>query len=387
MLEILHIASFSGNIGDNANHKGFRQKLEKAIDRTDINYTELEIRKFYQNYNEEDKCRFDIDFLKIANKSDYVIIGGGNFFEIWIESSETGTTIDISKEIIDKINTPILFFGLGFDPYKGVPVGNIAKFKNFIDNIINQGIHTVSVRNDGSIKHIKKYLGENYLTYINHVPDGGFFLQIEEKGTEVLNLKSRYIAINIAKDMSDLRFLKMDNGIDYETFIFKFYSLVDKFLINNNEIDIVFVPHIYSDLEAIYDVLSKLKDKHKRNRVSVAPLLHGDGSEQIIFNIYKNAELALGMRFHTNVCSIGLNTPTIGLVSYPKLYDLYEELGLLDRLVHVNMGGFPNKLYEMIIDSLKNKKQIEKRYQKLQTSLELDISCFFEKMDLTKLKN
>ena len=41
------------------------------------------------------------------------------------------------------------------------------------------------------------------------------------------------------------------------------------------------------------------------------------------------------MRFHANVCPIGLGTPTIGLVNYPQVKLLYEELNLENRFVDV----------------------------------------------------
>ena len=46
-LRILHVASFSGNIGDNASHMGLRKVLSILIDNPEI--TELEIRDYYCN--------------------------------------------------------------------------------------------------------------------------------------------------------------------------------------------------------------------------------------------------------------------------------------------------------------------------------------------------
>jgi polysaccharide pyruvyl transferase WcaK-like protein len=380
MTKILHIASFSGNIGDNANHNGLRHQLEKFLKNDGISYTELEIRKFYQNYSRPDKLRFDDAFAQLANEHDLVIIGGGNFFEIWIESSQTGTTIDISPSTIDKIDTPMFFFGLGFDPYKGIPEGNIEKFKRFIDKLAEKKRHTITVRNDGSSKHIEKYLGKEYLKKIKKIPDGGFFLQIENPSPETFNIKSRFVAINVAKDMADLRFQKMGDGITYETFVSRFAKTLDAFLTTHTDMEIVFVPHIYSDIDAIFDVLDRMEDIHRRNRISVAPLLHGKGSEQIVFDIYRKAEFSMGMRFHTNVCSIGLNTPTIGLISYPKLKDLYEEVGMPDRTVTVNRKNFEKRLIEKMEATLLSKQDLEKRYSVVKKDLEKEIESLLSEI-------
>lgn len=369
-MKILHVASFNGNIGDNANHNGLRNRIAKVTGNSDIAYTELEIRKFYQNYKKPDRLKFDENFADLANRHDLVIIGGGNFFEIWIDSSSTGTTIDMPPEAVDKIETPIFFFGLGFDPYKGVKEENVEKFKRFIDRINGRQIHTLTVRNDGSAKHIKKYLGEEYTEIIQSVPDGGFFVELKDDERKILNVEKKYIALNIAKDMADLRFKRSNGGIDYETFISRSASIFEEFLKNHPDHELVLVPHIYSDLEAIHDFMLEMDDLTRRTRVSVAPLLHGAGSELIIFDIYKSAEIAAGMRFHTNVCSIGLYTPTIGLVSYPKLFDLYEELNMPDRVVTVNRSGFERDLQNKMEETLSEKNALKRRYQAKKSELE-----------------
>ncbi len=369
MIKILHVASFNGNVGDNANHNGLRSLLKRQFD-DELSYTELEIRKFYQNYSRADKLRFDESFAKLANEHDMVIIGGGNFFEIWIDSSSTGTTIDMAPHIVDMIETPIFFFGLGFDPYKGAPKANIEKFKRFVDQIYAAKIHTITVRNDGSAKHVRNLLGEEYTKKIEPIPDGGFFIEESSLYKDPLKLKKSYIAVNIAKDMSDLRFNPADNGIDYKTFISELAGVLEDFLSRNEDMELLLIPHIYSDLDAIYDLMAEMEDLYRRNRITVAPLLHGEGSEKTIFSLYKEAVFAMGMRFHTNACSIGLNTPTIALCTYPNLYDLYEELDLLDQIVIVNRPGFQKNLAKQMQNSMKNVASIKKRYLEIRQRLE-----------------
>ena len=92
-LNILHIASFTGNIGDNANHLGFRGWFERVAE-ADVIWTELEIREFYW------KNRFwDRSFVEYANGFNLIIIGGGNYFELWVDKSPTGTSIEIEPDL------------------------------------------------------------------------------------------------------------------------------------------------------------------------------------------------------------------------------------------------------------------------------------------------
>ena len=76
-LRILHLASFSGNIGDNANHMGFRPWFAKQVGR-EVAWSNCEIREFYWK-----ERAFDTDFVALANSYDALVIGGGNYFELW----------------------------------------------------------------------------------------------------------------------------------------------------------------------------------------------------------------------------------------------------------------------------------------------------------------
>ena len=90
MINILHVASFMGNIGDNANHQGFYNQLRSQIG--DFKITQFEIRETFWGTSS-----FNHDFANKCNAHDLVIFGGGNFFELWVDHSETGCSININK--------------------------------------------------------------------------------------------------------------------------------------------------------------------------------------------------------------------------------------------------------------------------------------------------
>ena len=172
-LRVLHIASFIGNVGDNANHKGSGFLRNQLLD-YEFEITRKEIREFYWKewiFNSE-------DFVKEANSYDLVMIGGGNYFELWVENSKTGTSIDLDLEYLKKINTPILFYSLGCDLGQGVSQANVDKFRIFMDYLTNSGKYFVSVRNDGSLENIKKIYADRYKNKISEIPDGGFFTNV-----------------------------------------------------------------------------------------------------------------------------------------------------------------------------------------------------------------
>lgn len=365
IIKTLHLASFDGNIGDNANHDGFYKYL-KQNKTLKFKIDELEIREFYWK-----KKYFDKQFVDLVNSYDLLIIGGGNYFELWVENSPTGTSISIELELLEKIKTPILFNALGVDPGQGASEENIQKFRNFLDLLIKRK-DFISIRNDGARKAILEYVGEKYLDNIHHTVDAGFFADIPEP-SEYYKSKN-YIAINVAYDMQDVRF----ENITYEDFLKTFKNFIDKFLKENTNYEIVFVPHIYRDLTFITDLLNILDDETRRRRVSVAPLLHGKNSFKEVMSIYKGAGIVLANRFHANVCSIGMNKPTIGLSNYRQIKELYSELDNCN-IVNIGVVNFDKKLLKLCSLSSNLLKHPLKEINEIYTSNSKKLNNFLNK--------
>ena len=98
-----HLASFQGNIGDIASQRAFRAWFESLFPDFEITWQNLEIRKFFRNTNYKWK-----KMQKELTNSDCLIIGGGNFLELWPENSPTGTSLPFSIPEIESITIPIL---------------------------------------------------------------------------------------------------------------------------------------------------------------------------------------------------------------------------------------------------------------------------------------
>lgn len=343
MKKILHIASFTGNIGDNANHLGFEYALKKVHSQK-LNFTRIEIRRMYENYNYDDKLSFDDEFIEIINSFDLLVIGGGNFFELWLERSATGTTINLSETQLQKIKIPILFNALGVDSYKGYSENTLSKFKEFISYCTNRRNTYLSIRNDGSYNQLINLFGEEFANSFKRVADYGFFVNfIDFPNRTDLVGANKSIGININKDMIEHRFPVGLENISYQEYL----SILSKFLVEklDENFDLIFIPHIYSDLAAISEFISKLGPKYSRiPNIKVAPLLMGDNGIRKALSIYNNCEFILGMRFHTNVCCLSLNKPIIPLATYKKIQDLYSEIDLKESIARANSKLFESDL-------------------------------------------
>ena len=362
-IKALHIASFNGNIGDNANHNGFRRRLVETLNK-EIDFHNLEMREFYQSWNLRD---FNSnEFIDLCNKHDLIIIGGGNFFELKWDYSYTGTTINISLETLDKITTPLLIHGVGCDIAKGASESSIIKFKVFLETVTKNDRVLVSVRNDGSYGTIQSLYGDLFDGKIYRVPDGAFFMQSKTFDFPEINEKYNSVGINVVSDMNEVRFSnQIDDGVSYDEFIQGLAIEMNSFMKRYPNYQLIFFPHIYSDLSAIYHLLENIEDQYRRIRVVIAPCLTGEGSDEYIFGLYKECDFIMGMRFHSNVCAITQNIPTIGLSSYKKIIDLYNEIGLANRLVAVNKKGFEVKIREMMDQTVTSLCDIKKDYSKV----------------------
>lgn len=362
-MNILHVASFSGNIGDEANHNGFYRNFKRYIDK-DINVNQVEIREFYKSWGLR---KFDNSFVEQCNQYDLLVIGGGNFFELCWEYSQTGTTIDIGLEELSQIKVPIFINGIGVDDTKGYSTETLSRFRRFLCVLLEREKTIITVRNDGSFGILKKYFSDLPLNKIKIVPDGGFFLKVNEDIGLQLNNKREYIGVNIAGDMLKTRF---GDDNTYKNFIEEMASQFNKILESNNNRTLVLFPHIYADLLPIQELLKNIKDVYRRNNIIVAPLLNGSckGGEYI-FSFYKKCDFILAMRFHANICAIAQNIPHIGLITLDKHKSLFEELGLEDRMIMITKGqvkqSFGTELFAKIESSLNEKEVIKFKYRQI----------------------
>lgn len=344
-LRVLHVASFTGNIGDNANHIGFRGWFESLTDRAVI-WTSLEIREFYWK-----ERQWDDSFVELANAHDLLIIGGGNYFELWVETSPTGTSIAIRPETFAKLRTPIFFNALGVDPGQGVPDASQKKFTAFIDNLLSSSQYLVSVRNDGAHNNMRRYIGDARTDKVHRIPDGGFFIPSPRPATKPDGILR--IGINIASDMPEFRFSGFSNSQGIIGFTKEMASAVHAIGMNHPDAEFVFLPHIFRDIDIISQVISHLPDRLRRTRLAIAPYGCGDDAARTSMSIYASCDLVLAMRFHANVCPIGMGVQTLGLSCYPQIENLYAELAQPERVISVGQPGFSELLASRASRALK----------------------------------
>lgn len=374
-LNVLHLASFSGNIGDLANHIGFYKKFNKIIN-YDVEFKQLEIRKFYKNYAE---MKFDDLFLELVNQYDLLVLGGGGFFDLRWDYSHTGTTIDFSEQIIEKINTPVLVNAMGYHEFDEINDNNISKFEKFLNSIVNNDKWFISLRNDGSYKRMKNRCG-GIVDKLLTVPDHGFFLNPREFQKLGLNCKDRiWIGMSITNDLLSKKFNMDVNSVD--TLNNMIGQAINRILDQDRNKGIIFFPHTPQDVITIGVLMSLINEKNKRERVIVAPYMSCvKEAIEATFDLGRVCSCVVSMRFHSNVCFIGMNIPTIGLAGHEQISSLYDELGLTNRCVKINSKKFVDELLDKIDESLSMVGEIKRKYAKINNGLCNQANLYHKKL-------
>ena len=323
-MNILHLASFSGNIGDNAQINGLKNILRKDL-APPLTYHPLEIRSFYQSRKD---AYFNSELAQSINQYDLFLIGGGGFFEMNFPQSTTGTTLDWNDAFIEQIEIPMVFYGLGCNQLSEPHPACIDSFITFLSKLRKKNNVLISVRNDGSKEAIQQYVPQNISDTIYEIPDSGFYFkpnpQFQNRNHPLLPENSLTLAICLAGDELIARYKDPSNAA---TSLAKELSQA---LEITPHLHIIFFPHIHKDISYAYHVIEQLPDKHRRNRVHTAPCFQGEKASQFLFHLYSRSQLVLSNRFHGVVVPLSLQRPTLPLCDFAsrKIKSLSHKLNL-----------------------------------------------------------
>ncbi|KKP66668.1 MAG: hypothetical protein UR68_C0021G0003 [Candidatus Roizmanbacteria bacterium GW2011_GWA2_35_19] len=291
---------------------------------------------------------FDDYFINLINKKyDLLIIGGGGIIHgshwphgwFWL----------INKENIKKIKIPFIVYSAGYNYFKnekGIPKRGIVHLKE-----TQKQADFFSVRNDGSYERLLSQTGIK----ANVIADPAFWITLGRKFSSDLNKK--YVIVQLADDKSISRFKSTKKRDDFiEVMINILMKLSLSYLI-------VFVPHVYEDLEISKKISSAIKNSIVLNFGEYA----FDRSDEYI-GIYKNSEFVLAMRGHGQIIPLSFGIPVISLENHYKHFGLMKEYGLEKYNVNILDKFFKVKLEDRIsllikeLNNLKvfiNKKNVE----------------------------
>lgn len=319
-MKILHLASFSGNLGDVYSHAGISTYFDT---RNITNVYRIEIRRIYQNYNAPDKISFnDVLNLLIRDTFDCLFIGGGGFLDYWLPGTSTGTTFDVNYELMDKVHKPMIFSSLGAFPHKDVPVENHDKFIRFAEYLSRNKYVSLMFRNDGSLTSINKQFPN--LDCSNFADGGDHAFLYAAKEVNLATTRGRYICVNIGPDQLSLKSAFRTGPIMPDEYFKKFAKLLVE-LSDKHDCEIIFIPHLYSDIEAARLICSYLPDIFLRNRFSIAEYDPLGRNLDYILAFYRASVFNICGRLHSNIMSICSKNLTLSLAILDRVSALADQ--------------------------------------------------------------
>ena len=353
-MRILHVASFTGNMGDLLSHRGLYNWLSTSIGK--FQATQLEIRETYRNWDGKITWSWDKHFIHIANESDIVIIGGGNYLEPWVDESSTGTTINLDSQSLKQIKTPIFIIGVGMDFEQGVTIKSTEKLKKFLINFLSYEKNKLLLREDGSFNQLEALgLPNDIYQRIGYIPDPAFgnITKVDAKDKQ----NNSDIIIQLASDINHARTFEQKFRITYESFMM---ALMKKVYTYNGFNNLTLIPHTFDDLEMIYSLIKTSPQNIVRSNIELVGLTFKNESEKKMLEYYKKSKFAFVTRFHSVISAILMSTPFIHINTHKRIENLLKELGLSelslrteiiegDKLRNLLDIGFDKNLRDRVI--------------------------------------
>lgn len=311
-MDISHVASLSGNLGDAWAHSA----TEIALRHRGFTLGKrLEIRNgYFQEPNW-------IPFWEQVFVRRKVMIGPGAFLVPRDSIEKIGERVPFWDSLADQSRTVILH-SVGIQDLRPLTEGEIQRARSFVKRLLDSERVFIGVRHDSH-----KILGDLSHPLLHRIPDAAFGIGKIWDGQTVKGLPSEYVAINVAGDQEDYR--SGGSSIEWMRAALRFSESID--------LPIVLVPHTTADFRPIY-AIAEIADWGRRGRISVASLLPAHPGSDYSFEmlgVYLNASVIVANRYHSVIAGLISSRPTIAINNAANVHDLLESLGQTTNVIRV----------------------------------------------------
>ncbi|MEC9248614.1 MAG: polysaccharide pyruvyl transferase family protein [Pseudomonadota bacterium] len=364
-LKIVHIAKHSHNIGEGALIDGMHRMLTRDMG-SKISFDRVDRKRFQAIAGNEFKdqslsARLDDSYAESLNKSaSALILGGGGIFQTGTYDSLGGMCLAGDLSALEKLKIPIVVYAAGDnrlkDSYKFEYVDGLNRLLEILSHS-KRGLF--SLRNDGSKERFLEIIEEKYHGLVHEIPDPGLYVSRSSHRHPLIRADCKNIVVQLAGDRIGERFSLPDNREDSKQS--EVLAAIADCLIRLNEkyrLNIIIAPHIPTDFAIVADFL-KVCDKRlvgnssmTRELIDVSWCARGVEAAPDFFSLYDQADLAVGMRGHAAICSVGLDTPFIGLDTHEKVGGFLRKMGLSKWILSPLDTDFGEKLYRSCDDLL-----------------------------------
>lgn len=347
-INVYHIYARQYNFGDYALGVGLRNIFLRYF-KPNILFKPIDIHTL----------EFDRQFIDKVNKdADLVVVGGGGLIhgfagDRWM--------LNLPSELIPEIKVPMLFYGLGYNQFRGEAELSEEIITNL--RLLKEKALAFSVRNDKSKEELLR-LGLEF----DQVPDSGFFVN---ENIPSRPIKEKYVIIQLAYDMKERRSIQDNSIIEH-------FAEISKFLLLRGY-KVVFCPHVRKDSEISDRIIKRVNRPDQVFSWDWYQMIR-EANTSLGLSYYKHAEFTISMRGHAQICPIGLGTPVISVISHRKNIDLLKELELEKYSVEIGDIELSQKIKLLVEDVERNREEIKARYQTINEELTKQAQEYLEEL-------
>ena len=313
-LNVLHVAAFGGNLGDYINHTNFRSWLESHFEDNYLNWNRLDLREVWRGDRDLERA---IRSFEGEAKPDLIVVGGGNFWETWDDSSASGTSINMTAEQFKDLDVPVFFNSIGVEIARGISKNAKLRFVNDLSTYLDSNQFFTTVRNDGAVKNLRA-LGFSD-PRLRVLPDAGFFVS-ERKIS--MDQSSRFcVLLNLAEDFPDLRYSGFADEAD---FLFHLAAVLKR-IAARFSVHFHFEAHVPGDLYICQRLMRMLPESILRDSFSVRYSRHSESGLDTVLSDYQRADLVVAQRFHSSILGLRLSKDVVSISNHPQILDMMDE--------------------------------------------------------------
>jgi polysaccharide pyruvyl transferase WcaK-like protein len=375
---ILHAATHAHNIGDGALVCGMQATLAEDLARP-LSFASLDVLgcKLRRQRNMLTKAQWD----QLQDDLDLVLVGGGGMIEGQLGSYLSGINFNFDLEILERSRVPWVFYALGHNQFRGSPFFHRRKLQRLLELGRTDRV-LVSVRNDGSKARLERQLGP--LPQLHVIPDPGLYLRTRPRALPELAPGRVNIVVQLAADRLGSRLgaglRRRLRAITDREPIARLAKVLDH-VVQKHSAHLVLCPHLVGDLALIAELVGHLPTGTTRSHCTVTHVLNGAAQAADFFEVYRQADLVVGMRGHSAICAVGQGTPFIGLGTHDKIAGFMQEVGLGDMCCDLSTNPRLDGLAELIEGVISRPEAARARVAAIRPRLRQQTATFHAEID------
>ena len=386
-MKLIHLANHnSTNIGNGALIYGTEGVLSK-----DLGYEINFIREPWDDYTFGFKT-FDATFVDLINhQSDGLVVGAAVTFDGRARFTDAGMRFDLPYDLWSKVSKPIVFYAISYRFWPFQTYYNLDQLQRAMGYILNSPRILFSVRNDGSKAWLESLLGYSS-DKIVAIPDPALYVPTTDTWHPELAEGKINIVMSLNNEDAIYRFGGRLREHAWRYFSpFKERWLLDVWryvpgwkekkmqflkklaealerLAKDWELNLILCPHYFDDYRMMEEFASVCSPR-LAHQVLVSCGLPKVPQTSYFYDLYAQADVALGMRVHCMTPAIGLGTPLVALVSQPRMAEFMKDAGLQDFAVDIFDADLTERLYKLVTYLFQHRDKVRRKLQAVQSNM------------------